>query len=120
MPTLWKIPTEKCQNNNLISTEIESMGDSIEVIDKLSTIPRITQQFTLQNQISLLWETQNILISFKDEPEFGKNEVFSLKIDKVLFERDFYKLYVQLFENLGCILLLDKEFIEPRRFKRMI
>lgn len=121
MVMFWK-PTEA---KSLLEQSFEPLGNIIDVGDKLLSIPSLKPYLDLNpinGYTTISWEkmNHNLLISYKNEPEFGSLNVFSLQIDKILFEKEFFKLYVQIFEALGCSLLYEKKFLTPKEFKKLI
>lgn len=122
--TFWKLKNDKdLYEENIGCVALEPLGILPEVTDKLLSIPTMRPQIfkSVSNKgMALLWERRNVLLEFQEEPEFGTNKVFSVKIEKIEFEKEFHKLYVQMFEVLGCVLLYKEEFIAPKRFKKLL
>ncbi len=122
--TFWKP-----RDNNALQTQqigritLEPLGGIQDVANRLLSIPTMRPEIPKcveGEYMTLLWERRNVLLQFKEEPEFGSNKVFSLKIQKIEFEKEFHRLYVQMFERFGCVLLYKEAFIAPKSFKKLI
>lgn len=116
--TFWK-PAEV----GPVRVNILPLGSSSEVASKILDIPRMhvfLSSLTFRGYLSFLWSVGNgLTVAFRDEPEFGNGGVFSIMVmDKHrVTSRDFYRLYVQVSEQLGVVLLEDDNFIEVKQFK---
>lgn len=116
--TFWK-PTEV----GPVRVNVLPLGPSSQVASRILDIPRMhvfLSSLTLHGYLSFLWDVgHGVTVAFRDEPEFGRGGVFSIMVmDKHRVQpRDFYRLYVQVSEQLGVVLLEDDSFVEVSQFK---
>ena len=124
MTTFWKIEEPVVSEKSLlINQKIEPLGEIEEVSNKLLSIPNVRPYFDVRiasGNVAVIWEKQNTLLYFKEEPEFGTNEVFSLQAEKIKFEIEFFKLYVQIYEVFGCMMLHENKFVSTKDFRKMV
>ncbi len=124
--SFWKIdpiPT----NHSLISPyEIDTFGNSEEVISKLHDIPHL-----FFNLPSLLWEIppenpaivmfwNDVRLEFREEINRPwDKEVLTINALSPISKDLFYILYVQIHEQFNAVLLdeLTHSFISPKQFK---
>jgi len=106
-----------------ITVEVLPLGPASQVASKILDIPRMhvfLSTMTFHGYLSFLWDVgQGVTMAFRDEPEFGDGGVFSIMVmDKHRVKpQDFFRLYVQVSEQFGVVLLEDDGFVEVRKFK---
>lgn len=109
-------------HQHIVATHLAPLGPVNEVCQVLLTIPKTFACFDAVDQrcISLLWAVdQGVILSFKTEEEFGPGGVFSILAKSRVSEKAFFRLYVQVYERFGTILLDDSgNFIEIKAFKK--
>lgn len=116
--TFWK-PSEV----GLVRVEVLPLGPATQVASKILDIPRMhvfLSSLTFHGYLSFLWDVgHGVTVAFRDEPEFGRGGVFSIMVmDKHRVKpQDFFRLYVQVSEQFGVVLLEDDGFVEVRKFK---
>ena len=139
MRTFWKStpialgkPTDKLvlelkdpnDREELVAANLKPLGSVQEVCQSLLTIPQTFACFDLvdQQKITLLWAIdQGVMLSFKEEMEFGPGGVFSIIAASRVSEKAFFKLYVQIHERFDAILLDDSgSFVEVKAFRKRI
>jgi len=116
--TFWK-PKQV----GLVEVEVLPLGPASQVASKILDIPRMhvfLSYLTFHGYLSFLWDVgQGITVAFRDEPEFGRGGVFSIMVmdrHRVL-PKDFFRLYVQVSEQFGVVLLEDDGFVGVQQFK---
>lgn len=102
---------------------LKPLGSAVEVSKKLLDIPNVEISFFNpidDGKITLLWNIGRIMIDYKEEPEFGSQDVFIINLDKVLLNKPFYVFYSQIHEYFGCTLLYKKVFLSISDFKKFV
>lgn len=121
MTTFWK--PELIDD---VSVKVLPIGPAQTVSSLLMDIPRMhvaLSALTFHGYLSFLWNVGNgVTLAMREEPELGKGGVFSiLVVDKHrISNEEMYRLYVQVFELLGVVLLDDGSFIDVRQFRKRL
>jgi hypothetical protein len=121
MLTFWK--PEELPRLGSMEVRVEPLGSCVEVINKLLSIPRSRPYFSqriLDGYVAILWNVNHgLVLDFKSEPELGKDEVYSLLVDrKMVEEKEFLRYYILLYEMFGVVLLGDGGFVTVNEYKR--
>jgi hypothetical protein len=123
MLTFWK--PEELPSLGSMEVRVEPLGPCVEVINKLLSIPRsrpYLSQRILDGYVAIWWNVENgVVLDFKSEPELGKDEVYSLKIErKMVHEAQFLRYYILLYEMFGVVLLDESGFVTVNDYKGKI
>lgn len=116
--TLWK--PKKIDD---LSVELLPLGPASQVASRILDIPRMhvfLSTLTADGYLSFLWDVgSGVTIAFRDEPELGKGGVFSMMIMDLhrVSPMEFYRLYVQVSEHFGVLLLEGEKFVGVKQFK---
>lgn len=101
---------------------LDPLGKEPVVLDMLLSIPRTYPWLSpFQGCYCILWDVgQGVEMHFRAEPELGgsQEDVFSITTRGSAGKRDFFRLYLQVFEMLGATLLQNGEFIPIDIFKK--
>jgi len=123
MLTFWK--PEELPRLGSMEVRVEPLGSCVEVINKLLSIPRSRPYFSqriLDGYVAILWNVNHgLVLDFKSEPELGKDEVYSLLVDrKMVEEKEFFRYYVLIHELFGVTLLDNHRFVTVKEYKERI
>lgn len=123
MLTFWK--PEELPRLGSMEVRVEPLGPCVEVVNKLLSIPRSRPYFSqriLDGYVAILWNVgHGLVLDFKSEPELGKDEVYSLLVDrKMVEERDFWRYYVLVSELFGVTLLDNHGFVTVKEYRERI
>jgi len=112
MLTFWR--PEDIPQDDSMRVKVEPLGRTTEVVNGLLSIPNSCPYLSsrmLDGYVSVLWKVGNgLVVEFKSEPEFGKDRVYSLLVDRCMVtDMDFFRYYVILSERFGVTLLDDDQ-----------
>lgn len=121
--TFWK--TDPIPEKGIVVAHLLPMGSSKHVSEGILSIPHTHPFFcswTSHGYVTVRWDIDGgVLLSFRDEQEFGNGGVFSLICAKqAVPDAMFFKLYVQLFEIFGALLLERDSFITVPQYKKRL
>lgn len=121
LSTLWKTEIVEA-----FSVKILPLGKPKAVTRFMLQIPKMhvfMSDKTFDGYLSLLWYVEDgVVLNYKEEPEFGKGGVYSILIqDRTrVSDKNFFRLYVQMFELFGAVLLEDEKFVSVKQFRKKI
>jgi hypothetical protein len=128
--SFWKPDPLPPKDATILPIELVSLGKIDSVSAKLLDIPRMSQMPTApwdpspKDRMRLHWECEaGVWLSVAVEQGPPKpGEVLTIEAQSKIPEKTFFKLYVQIFEQLGVTVLDERthQFFTPREFKTRI
>jgi len=126
--SFWKPePLPARQDSRILPVELVSLGRLRAVAEKLLEVPhmlpmvRAPWEAPTSESINLMWQVDaGVILRVRTEQGPPKpGEVLTITAKSAAAERTFYRLYVQVFEQLGVTLLDESshEFVTPREFR---
>ncbi len=125
--SFWKPEPLPPKDSSILPVELISLGLLSSVAEKLMEVPRMARVKPgpwvkeAAESINLLWEVDaGVILKVRTEQGPPKpGEVLTITAQNAAPEKTFYRLYVQIFEQLGVTVLDEKrhEFITPREFR---
>lgn len=125
--SFWKPEPLPPKDATILPIDLLSLGKLPSVSEKLLDIPRMSEvprapwEPPVQDRVRLHWNCDaGVWLSVGIEQGPPKpGEVLTIEAQSQTTEKTFFKLYVQIFEQLGVTVLDERmhQFLTPREFK---
>lgn len=120
--TFWK--TDPIPERGIVVAHLLPIGSSKYVTDGLLSLPQshpFFSRMTAYGYATIRWDVEGgVLLSYRDEVEFGGG-VFSIIVARGdVSNAEFFKLYLNVYELFGVLLLERDSFVTIRQFKKRL
>ncbi|MEI6234568.1 MAG: hypothetical protein WCT04_16055 [Planctomycetota bacterium] len=125
--SFWKPEPLPPKNAAIVPIELVSLGNLDSVAAKLLDIPRMSHvpsapwEAPMNEKVRLHWGCEaGVWLSVAvEQGPLNPGEILTIEAQSKTPEKTFFKLYVQIFEQLGVTVLDERihEFFTPREFK---
>ncbi|MBE7466991.1 MAG: hypothetical protein HS116_26260 [Planctomycetes bacterium] len=129
--SFWKPDPVPPKDNTILPVELHSLGRIEDVKERLFEVPRIAEiprepwEVAEASPVTRLrWQVdEGVILNVRSEQGPPKpGEVLTIRAETVAPGRTFYRLYVQIYEQLGVTVLDERshQFLSPREFRRAL
>ena len=125
--SFWKPEPIPPKDATILPIELMSLGSLFSVTERLLDVPKMTKippapwDTEGDSRLNLFWEVdRGVILQISAEQGPPKpGEVLTIGAKSSTPEKTFYRLYIQIFEQLGATVLDEKshQFYTPREFR---
>jgi hypothetical protein len=125
--SFWKPDPIPPHDQTILPIELCSLGQLEQVAEKLLDVPHMLAlplppwDPAARSLVNLRWDVEEgVMLQVRVEQGPPKpGEVLTIQAQNAAPEKAFYRLYVQVFEQLGVTVLDEKahQFVTPREFR---
>ena len=126
--SFWKPEPIPPKDSTILPIELHSLGMLGSVAEKLLEVPKMSEiapaPWDVEDppqSVNLIWEVEEgVILKVRTEQGPPKpGEVLTIRAQSAATGRTFYRLYVQIFEQLGVTVLDESahQFYTPKEFR---